>query len=166
MRISIRQKFGCAVVMVAVLGLATCADRPEHAEATAEPEAARAQIHWPEVPLVLDGTDLIPIEQTAPAPFSLTEVAGEYATEQGGAALTLTVRLQDGSLEIERRFMEPGREILVKRYVLQKSNPQGAASSLEDIFLIQTQNGVLLLEKDSGVESIAATYWICYAPIG
>jgi hypothetical protein len=120
------------------------------------------KIAFPPVSSVLDGTDVVDIGSVSTVPFDPGGVEGNYRSEQGGAVLSLTVRQRDTVLEVERVFREPGSGSVTKRYEFRTITPEGAVSSRDKAFLKRTRAGLLLLEEQSGVESIPASYWVLY----
>jgi hypothetical protein len=139
-----------------------CGGSPEPETSQKKQDSPPAQISWPAVTSVLDGTDLIAMDQIPVVPFAPGEISGNYRSEQGGSILTLSIRRQGDMLEAERRYEEPGAEAAARLYTFPTTNSEGAASAQQDAFLRQTKEGVLLLEQRSEVESIPATYWVHY----
>ena len=112
--------------------------------------------------MVLDGTDLVAMDQVAPEPSNLDSIGGTYRSEQGGSILTLTAQNEADGIRIERQYQEPGIAKIAKPYQLIPIAHEGFASKTQDAFLKKTKAGVIFWEKNSGVDSIPATYWIHY----
>jgi hypothetical protein len=167
----VRRRWHCPlwlVTLASLSALGACTDSPAPPPANTEtPPSSSAQlpsaaISWPLVSSVLDGTDLVEIQEVSPVPFDTSGIEGQYHSEQGGAELSLSIRRTGDGLEVERRFQEPGAEKLTKAYEFRMTSSEGAASPQQDAFLKKTRMGLLLLEKQSGVESIPASYWTHY----
>jgi hypothetical protein len=149
------------LALAIVLGASACGGSPEP-EASPKKTSPPAPISWPAVSSVLDGTDLIEIQDVTLVPFPSGDVSGNYSSEQGGSKLSLAVRRQGETLEVERRCEEPEGEPAARLYQFPTINDEGAVSAQQDAFLRQTKEGLLLLEQRSEVESIPATYWVHY----
>lgn len=119
-------------------------------------------IAWPETSSVLDGTDLLEMQEVELVALDIEGVGGQYSTEQGGSILTLNVHLNNNLLEAERRYEEPEMDTMTRTYQFSATSEEGAVAEKQDAFLKQTRAGVLLWEKDSGVEGIPDSYWIHY----
>jgi hypothetical protein len=150
------------LVLLASLWLTACKQSPPPENRAAATPAPATKIAWPAVSSVLDGTDVVDIGSVSAIPFDIGGIVGSYRSEQGGAMLSLTVRRRDTMLEVERVFQEPGTTAVTKRYEFRTTTPEGAVSSQDKAFLKQTRTGLLLLEEQSGVESIPASYWVQY----
>jgi hypothetical protein len=149
------------MALAILIALGACGGSPEP-ETAPKKELPPAAISWPAVSSVLDGTDLVEFQDITLVPFSTGDVAGSYISEQGGSKLTLAVRRQGETLEVERRYEEPEAQPAAKLYQFPTMNSEGAVSAQQDAFLRQTKDGLLLLEQRSDVESIPATYWVHY----
>jgi hypothetical protein len=132
----------------------------EHATPGAAP--AGIAVNWPAVSMVLDGTDLVEMDKVNPEPSREDSIGGAYRSEQGGSILTLSAQKDAGGIHIERQYQEPGAAKTVKLYQLLPVGEEGFASKTQEAFLKKTKAGVIFWEKNSGVDSIPATYWVHY----
>lgn len=132
----------------------------EHSTPATAP--AGPAVTWPAVSMVLDGTDLVEMDKVAPEPSAPDSIGGTYRSEQGGSILTLSAQKEGDGIRIERQYQEPGTSKIVKPYQLIPVAQEGFASKTQDAFLKKTKAGVIFWEKNSGVDSIPATYWVHY----
>jgi hypothetical protein len=93
---------------------------------------------------------LLPLDSSA---------AGEYAVEQGGSELALTLSMSGGRWSVERTWQEPGEP--VDRVVHDLTMRNGALISADGSTVLRgAGDGVLVLERASPV--ISARYWVHY----
>lgn len=129
-----------------------CAERPDVAQPINE--AAKVEA-------VLDGTDLIDISALDIRPLDSSAIDGRYTAEQGGAELALIVTQNGNQWAIERTYSEP--ELVAEVRTYQAKMQEGMlVSSGEDLFAKGTSDGLLVLELQSGLDSIPASYWTHY----
>lgn len=106
---------------------------------------------------VLAGTDLEPLSAflaTAEAPKP-----GRYIAEAGGS--TFEAHLRTGaSADVQRTYREPGMAPAKKRYG--DLRVQGKALVGAGVYILGTKEGILVLELNSGTESISADHWVLY----
>ncbi len=113
---------------------------------------------------VLDGTDMLPLadvllEDLRPSP------AADYWAEQGGSEITVTIiATADGFWAVKRVYREPGLDPHIRHYQTERSG-QLLVSRSEGLTIQGTQEGILMLELKSGVESIPADFWIHYVRV-
>lgn len=110
---------------------------------------------------VLDGTDERALLELPQAPMDLSTLAGTYEAEQGGAMLSLVVRVEGDVIHVERTFREPTMDDSVHAYTLRIDAAQ-ALSETDDAALRRTAEGILLWERASGVEGIPSDWWSHY----
>ena len=112
---------------------------------------------------VLLGTDVEPLSAHLPPMGSARPPSsGRFRSEQGGAVSTLTLDAKGESITATRRFQEPGAAVQAKTYTALTSKAGGRRLSGSDVELLIGKEGVLLLEKASGVDGIPASLWIYY----
>ena len=106
--------------------------------------------------LVLVGTDVIDIA-------SFNKIQGQlsksYSAEVGGASLVLSLDVTPEYLTITRTFNEPSQVVHTKTYNVCKS---GAILGSDKAHIRFVNNGILLLETESGVDGIPNDFWILY----
>lgn len=93
------------------------------------------------------------------APVDIRTIARTYQAEQGGARLSLVVRVEGDVIHLERTSREPTVNDLVRSYALEVDASQALS---EDAALRRTAEGVLLWERASNVEGIPADWWSLY----
>ena len=110
---------------------------------------------------VLDGTDLLELGDLRRTDLP-SQPGGRYGAEQGGSELSLSITGgADGRWTVERRYKEPGADAQVVTYTAER---RGAALiSTDGSLTIQgTEEGVLVLELNSGNDSLPPDYWVHY----
>lgn len=127
------------------------------------PPAAESAL--PETSVVLYSTDLLDLSDLHLENIDADQLPGRYSSEQGGSVLFLTVTPQKGDRAdtwvVERVYTEPATENISRRYVVHKTE-FGLASKTGDLIVRQTREGLIAFEKDSGLDTIPADYWIYY----
>ncbi len=131
------QPWSWPLTLVAVLSAGACTDSSNPPQSTGGIQSSPSPISPPAVSLVLSGTDVIDIQEAAPLPFTTATVSGDYGAEQGGAVLSLIVRRQGDTVDLERQYQEPGMANRARRYQLQLITAAGACSSQQDVFVRQ-----------------------------
>lgn len=112
--------------------------------------------------LVLDGTDLLEVSQLQLEKMDPDRLPGRYRSEQGGSILFLMITPQGmDAWTVERRYTEPEMKNLTRQYTVHRTE-HGLASETGELVLRQTREGLIALEKNSGIDSIPASYWIHY----
>lgn len=110
---------------------------------------------------VLVGTDVVPLgsylTSTVPIPPN-----GAFRSEQGGA--TAEVRIAPGTqgVTLTRELTEPGTKAQTKRYDGLQARANSVRLSSANLEVLGTRQGVLVLEKRSGVDGIPDSLWIEY----
>ena len=112
---------------------------------------------------VLDGTDLQETQQAQRlSAQALAPWEGRYRSEQGGSILHLVITASgDNSWALKRNYSEPGMPTVEKSYQLHLLQ-DGLVSRDANIAVKKTNEGVMVLELDSGIDSIPASYWVHY----
>jgi hypothetical protein len=128
---------------------------------SAASDAAQPEILLNAPTEVLDGTDLVELNDLRPAELP-SPLEGTYQAEQGGAMATVSITLQtDDRWIVMRTYEEPELEAEVKEYVAERDG--AALVGIDGDLAIQgTEEGLLVLELSSGSESIPAAYWVHY----
>jgi hypothetical protein len=110
---------------------------------------------------VLVGTDVTPLSEFLGSVTSIPS-SGAFRSEQGGA--TAQVRLETGpqGQTLTREFSEPGTSAQIKRYEALRAQADGMRLSGSDLEVLGVAQGILVLEKRSGVEGIPDSLWIQY----
>lgn len=106
---------------------------------------------------VLVGTDVTPLSDFM---NTIQEIpsSGSFSSEQGGA--NASVKLDGQTLT--REFAEPGSKPQLKRYDGLQRHADSMRASGQGVELIGVKEGILVLEKNSGVEGIPNSLWIEY----
>lgn len=110
---------------------------------------------------VLDGTDLVELNDLRRAELP-PHLEGTYEAEQGGAVASVSITAQPGDRWlVERTYQEPELEAQTKDYVAERDG--AAFVGIDGDLAIQgTEEGLLVLELNSGSDSIPPDYWIHY----
>jgi hypothetical protein len=120
--------------------------------------------HLPSPEWVLDGTDMFSLSEMKLAPLP-RHLEGLYGAEQGGAEVKVTIkRLKDGAWEVIREHREPGLPPDKKTYRIVRKG-QRAVSANNAVRIQGTTEGIIMLELNSGTESIPADFWMHYVRI-
>ena len=135
-----------------VISTLACAERTAVVEET---------LSAPKVALVLDGTDLIDIDEIKRVALGLKNIEGHYQTEQGGSILYLSISHKQDHWVIDRVYTEPAMPKASKQYQA-KQHKFGLANDNASLVIQRTTEGVLVYEMDSGSESIPNEYWVHY----
>lgn len=134
---------GCVVILAVGCGGPTQTRQAAHALPTS----------------VLDGTDERTVNDLPEAPLEISTIAGTYEADQGGAMLTLIVRVEGDVIQVQRTFREPTMDERTRGYELTVDASQALS---EDAALRRTVEGVLLWERASSVEGIPDDWWSLY----
>ncbi|MBX2857711.1 MAG: hypothetical protein KTR17_03530 [Cellvibrionaceae bacterium] len=129
-------------------------------------QVKRALPQSADVAWVLDGTDLREKKIVKGNTIqSVTQWGGKYRSEQGGSILNLQI-IADSSdaWVLSREYSEPGLKVAAKNYQLQPLN-DSLVSQDADIVVQKTLDGVLVLELNSGIDSIPSSYWVHYLQV-
>ena len=111
---------------------------------------------------VLNSTDMRDLSDLQLDKMDADRLPGQYSSEQGGSVLFLIVTPQGKDTWIvERIYTEPATQNVSRQYTVHKTE-YGLASKKGSLVLRQTKEGLIALEKDSGLDSIPASYWIHY----
>lgn len=105
---------------------------------------------------VLVGTDIV---DSASFDDSDASLAGQYLGETGGASLGAMINTNFA----ERQFNEPGSEAHNRTF--QPICIDGPYLSAEGLVVRRVTEGVLWLERDSGVEGLPADMWLLLEPL-
>lgn len=117
-----------------------------------------AKVTW-----ILDGTDMLPNSDIKRVSGSAeVQWAGSYRSEQGGSILTLKITAKSSNhWNLVRNYSEPALKPESKNYEL-RNLYDGLVSKAGNLAVQKTHEGVLVLELESGLDSIPASYWIHY----
>ncbi|MEM1141846.1 MAG: hypothetical protein AAGI88_04610 [Pseudomonadota bacterium] len=113
---------------------------------------------------VLDGTNVLPIDRYRFLPIT-SIVSGCFEAEQGGATLSVCLARSATSgvaWVLHREYREPGAPLQRRSYLLASINGRLTGEGIE---LHVTSAGLLVLEDDSNVETMAKDLWSLYRPI-
>jgi hypothetical protein len=107
--------------------------------------------------LVLLGTDVVDIAEFTP---STETPESHYVAEMGGAILTLSIESSDNTLNIHRKFQEPGQQPVSQAY-------HSTCSANEYIYSDSltgkiVEGGILIFERNPNAEGIPDSLWVFF----
>lgn len=153
----------CRGEAVAIQAASPFPDGASHANTNARPASdAGEKLETGDVPQdVLVGTD---VEKLAdhlthqrPVTFPST-----YAGEQGGATASVQLREVNGKAVLSRIFKEPGAKAQRAEYSGLSIEDGGKRLTGPAVQVLGVKDGILVLEKRSGVDGIPPSLWILY----
>jgi hypothetical protein len=106
---------------------------------------------------VLVGTDTRNLNSFKLSKRSL--LPGRYTAETGGATVEVNILKSGAAINVTRKFREPGQKEQVRTYPNVPRHTDGSYASPRVRLLVTEDDGILVWEAASGVESMPDSLW-------